>query len=68
MNHGKDSKITIIESFRPQQGLTIMNNYKENVDNKDMAGFRPQQGLTIMNTLKEIALNGVISVSVPNRG
>ena len=36
--------------FRPQQGLTIINNkmskLKEFVENKS---FRPQQGLTIMN-------------------
>ena len=36
-------------SFRPQQGLTIMNAYKWlNKEEADFS-FRPQQGLTIMN-------------------
>ena len=35
-------------SFRPQQGLTIMN-YKGNLQEEVADGFRPQQGLTIMN-------------------
>ena len=41
-----DKSYTI--SFRPQQGLTIMNNSVVNGTLKD-ARFRPQQGLTIMN-------------------
>ena len=37
-------------SFRPQQGLTIMN--LDNILNKikENQSFRPQQGLTIMNS------------------
>ena len=39
-------------SFRPQQGLTIMNNISVNlVSRKHYTSFRPQQGLTIMNRL-----------------
>ena len=36
------------KSFRPQQGLTIMN-FKQFIINIFSYGFRPQQGLTIMN-------------------
>ena len=36
-------------SFRPQQGLTIMNYGKVIMDCELQDGFRPQQGLTIMN-------------------
>ena len=39
------------KSFRPQQGLTIMNlSIFHNGENKQR--FRPQQGLTIMNSIK----------------
>ena len=38
------------ESFRPQQGLTIMNlKFRRSKSRKRKHGFRPQQGLTIMN-------------------
>ena len=36
-------------SFRPQQGLTIMNRSKGLKDWRCYHSFRPQQGLTIMN-------------------
>ena len=37
-------------SFRPQQGLAIMNNCDSiNFDRPKGASFRPQQGLAIMN-------------------
>ena len=37
-------------SFRPQQGLTIMNlDLCIKLVVEDVKGFRPQQGLTIMN-------------------
>ena len=37
-------------SFRPQQGLTIMNATDRELAEKEYAScFRPQQGLTIMN-------------------
>ena len=36
-------------SFRPLQGLTIMNKVKENLRTKKDWCFRPQQGLSIMN-------------------
>ena len=42
--------VRMADSFRPQQGLTIMNAYAMDLlttANKDC--FRPQQGLTIMN-------------------
>ena len=35
--------------FRPQQGLTIMNNETDFYSINSNRGFRPQQGLTIMN-------------------
>lgn len=35
-------------SFRPQQGLLIMNN-QNFLNGSNQKGFRPQQGLTIMN-------------------
>ena len=37
------------DGFRPQQGLTIMNQYQMTTDYVDETCFRPQQGLTIMN-------------------
>ena len=38
------------ESFRPQQGLTIMNQSIERLKEQERRrSFRPQQGLTIMN-------------------
>ena len=38
------------QSFRPQQGLTIMNsNICGAYHRHPFMGFRPQQGLTIMN-------------------
>ena len=56
-------------SFRPQQGLTIMNIEAEDIQKIFAKGFRPQQGLTIMNlkyaTSDEVDLP---DVSVPNRG
>ena len=40
----------ILESFRPQQGLTIMNQFSKEVHQQQEANrFRPQQALTIMN-------------------
>ena len=37
-------------SFRPQQGLTIMNPLRiSHSAVEEVKGFRPQQGLTIMN-------------------
>ena len=40
----------LLFSFRPQQGLTIMNqDFYKFKDCQDRLGFRPQQGLTIMN-------------------
>ena len=42
-----------IHSFRPQQGLTIMNQLEFNLTNATSIGFRPQQGLTIMNESKK---------------
>ncbi len=40
-------------SFRPQQGLTIMNKKKTTTPKRKTTpkSFRPQQGLTIMNLL-----------------
>ena len=39
--------------FRPQQGLTIMNDKEsEWIDEEVKESFRPQQGLTIMNYCK----------------
>ena len=40
-----------MQSFRPQQGLTIMNYKRYAIPKAQLiiAGFRPQQGLTIMN-------------------
>ena len=51
----KISLIHSFKSFRPQQGLTIMNfiykiggwSYVKNIS------FRPQQGLTIMNNINK---------------
>ena len=41
-------------SFRPQQGLTIMN-YLDSLNEFDLlVSFRPQQGLTIMNFNRKI--------------
>ena len=63
--HGKEVEE---ESFRPQQGLTIMNK-KMKIINDRVASFRPQQGLTIMNDFGSeyyVILGGY--VSVPNRG
>ena len=38
------------QSFRPQQGLTIMNyDYIDVLEMENEKCFRPQQGLTIMN-------------------
>ena len=49
-----NSNITLLDtlsshSFRPQQGVTIMNNEDDFYGNYSRIGFRPQQGLTIMN-------------------
>ena len=62
-------KAEVGQSFRPQQGLTIMNkmNSAQKVSLED--SFRPQQGLTIMN--RQNFKNGrcrLLFVSVPNRG
>ena len=44
-----------MSGFRPQQGLTIMNNQEFEVKEvKGKNSFRPQQGLTIMNPLDNI--------------
>ena len=40
--------LEVYDCFRPQQGLTIMNNIKKIIIILGL-GFRPQQGLTIMN-------------------
>ena len=48
----KTATFTIF-SFRPQQGLTIMNYKAELEELHKEKGFRPQQGLTIMNRKKE---------------
>ena len=41
---------TSVTSFRPQQGLTIMNNLIiGETASRELKCFRPQQGLTIMN-------------------
>ena len=62
---------TEVICFRPQQGLTIMNEsakkFKRWVTSEC---FRPQQGLTIMNSLRS-QMSSVYEcnlVSVPNRG
>ena len=54
--------------FRPQQGLSIMNDYMR--DYRDaFRSFRPQQGLSIMNTNGYgITVRAHVIVSVPNRG
>ena len=41
-------------SFRPQQGLTIMNMNEIDLIGNTVMGFRPQQGLTIMNKVKKV--------------
>ena len=46
----KGSK-AVIKSFRPQQGLTIMNS-RQSIQCGLNVCFRPQQGLTIMNQKK----------------
>ena len=40
----------IVNCFRPQQGLPIMNHYKMNYRLAEIC-FRPQQGLPIMNNI-----------------
>ena len=58
-------------SFRPQQGLLIMNwNIIRYATDNHIDGFRPQQGLLIMNfrVENEIWQNLQRIVSVPNRG
>ena len=56
-------------SFRPQQGLTIMNlDLCIKLVVEDVKGFRPQQGLTIMNKLFGLCGPRGGTVSVPNRG
>ena len=58
-------------SFRPQQGLTIMNchNFNEALEENRIDGFRPQQGLTIMNVMHcWTRTKQQTIVSVPNRG
>ena len=53
-----------LNSFRPQQGLTIMNWLFDNFDNIVVSiSFRPQQGLTIMNM--EDAINAKIKFPSP---
>ena len=42
----------ILECFRPQQGLTIMN-LEDEESQEVIDRFRPQQGLTIMNEIQE---------------
>ena len=61
---------TGIESFRPQQGLPIMNMMLHLTTTMyNTQSFRPQQGLPIMNLLSnESEKNFQIRVSVPNRG
>ena len=64
---------TLIYSFRPQQGLTIMNHGNTNglVKHYYACSFRPQQGLTIMNNINKLRLEtykNLHKVSVPNRG
>ena len=59
----------IKNSFRPQQGLTIMNtNDIQRMATEEAISFRPQQGLTIMNYINLIQDVEHLSVSVPNRG
>ena len=55
-------------SFRPQQGLTIMNGYEVIDEFERNIGFRPQQGLTIMNGNMIFCKKCNEPVSVPNRG
>ena len=48
-----DLLVTANKGFRPQQGLTIMNeNEIRSKIIKQKFSFRPQQGLTIMNESK----------------
>ena len=56
-------------SFRPQQGLLIMNNVTWQTFYNSIFSFRPQQGLLIMNrsTYQRQWFNANY-VSVPNRG
>ena len=42
---------TGIESFRPQQGLPIMNKSHQLIVITSQVSFRPQQGLPIMNMM-----------------
>ena len=44
-------------SFRPQQGLLIMNNLKKELIKSHVVCFRPQQGLLIMNRQLEIYMH-----------
>ena len=55
MNEWNTSPTDKVISFRPQQGLTIMNwtRTKQQIIKKG-SGFRPQQGLTIMNAIIEL--------------
>ena len=56
-------------SFRPQQGLSIMNLYPHSAFIRTCDRFRPQQGLSIMNWLCCYTLATLTrTVSVPNRG
>ena len=57
-----------MDSFRPQQGLTIMNYDISILEKSFKKRFRPQQGLTIMNALKKFKEEKENNVSVPNRG
>ena len=47
------------QSFRPQQGLPIMNG-KIKMEKIINFGFRPQQGLPIMNEKFNSAVNGTL--------
>ena len=42
---------TSFDSFRPQQGLAIMNYVVMHFNNMSDMSFRPQQGLAIMNVI-----------------
>ena len=57
------------DSFRPQQGLIIMNYVMLLITvSGRFYGFRPQQGLIIMNFVIGMTNTIVMIVSVPNRG
>ena len=55
-------------SFRPQQGLSIMNHKKHLVKVKQRHCFRPQQGLSIMNLYPHSALKRTCDRFRPQQG